>query len=125
MSYRAIYTYAWDLAEAGVEAATAEFHGTRPRHRDDGRKLSCRQVPEASMARPAKSTFPRMVRLFQDTIPRGMARSSRWRTIFLKDRDVLRELCDGPLKTNAWMVLLPQHAARPPCIRRRRSPMLR
>ena len=27
MSYKAIYTYAWDLAEAGVPEAVAEFRG--------------------------------------------------------------------------------------------------
>ena len=27
MSYKAIYTYAWDLAETGVEAAASEFRG--------------------------------------------------------------------------------------------------
>jgi hypothetical protein len=27
MSYRAIYAYAWDLAEAGVPAAVDEFRG--------------------------------------------------------------------------------------------------
>ena len=26
MTYRAIYTYAWDLAEAGIPAAVDEFH---------------------------------------------------------------------------------------------------
>ena len=27
MSYKAIYTYAWDLAESGVAAAVSEFRG--------------------------------------------------------------------------------------------------
>ena len=48
MSYRAIYTYAWDLAEAGVAGGAGRVPRTRPRYGDHRRQLSRRQVPEAA-----------------------------------------------------------------------------
>ena len=48
MSYKAIYTYAWDLAEAGVPRGGRRVPRARARHRDDRRQLPRRQVHAAA-----------------------------------------------------------------------------
>lgn len=105
MSYRAIYTYAWDLAEAGVDAATAEF-----------RNLGLDTVTMAGSYHAGKFLRPHgkagKVYFPEDGTAYFRTDPSRYGVIkpvenhLLKDRDVLRELCAGPLQTNAWMVLL-------------------
>ena len=105
MSYRAIYTYAWDLAETGVDAATAEF-----------RTLGLNTVTMAGSYHAGKFLRPHgkagKVYFPEDGTAYFRTDPSRYGVIkpvenhLLKDRDVLRELCAGPLQTNAWMVLL-------------------
>jgi len=106
MSYRAIYTYPWDLAETGVEAAISEFEGLgldtvtmagayhagkflRP-HGMDGKVY----FPEDGTVyfRPDLSVYGAIK-------PRVSALAG--------ERDVLREVTDhGRMATNAWLVLL-------------------
>ena len=58
MSYRAIYAYAWDVAERGVDAFVAEISRARPRYGDACRRLPRRQVhPPAGQG--GQSLFPR------------------------------------------------------------------
>jgi hypothetical protein len=105
MSYRAIYTYAWDLAETGVDAAVAEF-----------RALGLDTVTMAGsyhagkFLRPHGKTgkvyFPEDGTAYFRTDPTRYGAIKPVENHLLKDRDVLRELCDGPLQANAWMVLL-------------------
>jgi hypothetical protein len=105
MSYRAIYTYAWDLAETGVDAATAEF-----------RTLGLNTVTMAGsyhagkFLRPhgkaGKVYFPEDGTAYFRTDPSRYGAIKPVENHLLKDRDVLRELCAGPLQANAWMVLL-------------------
>ena len=57
MSYKAIYAYAWDLAETGVSEALDRFRRARPRHRHGRRQLPRRQVPAAAW-QAGKVYFP-------------------------------------------------------------------
>lgn len=105
MSYRAIYTYAWDLAEAGVDNAVAEFQA-----------LGLDTVTIAAsyhagkFLRPhgkaGKVYFPEdgTVYFKPDMRRYGAIRPSP-NSVF-GDGAVMRALCDGPMQVNAWMVLL-------------------
>ena len=106
MSYKAIYAYAWDLAEIGVPAAVAKFRNLgldtvsvagsyhagkflRP-HGQAGKVY----FPEDGTVyfRPAESIY--------GAIKPAISRIAR-------QRDVLRELCEsGGMGVNVWLVLL-------------------
>ena len=105
-NYRAIYTYAWDLAEAGVPEAIREFQS-----------LGLNTVTMAASyhagkflrphGRNGKVYFPEDGTAYFKTTP------SRYGTIkpvenhLVASRDILRELTDnGAMAVNAWMVLL-------------------
>ena len=98
MSYQAIYTYAWDLADEGVAAVIGHVSAARPRHGDDRRQLSRRQVPASARQGAERSTSPTTARSISTPTRRAMARSSRSPTASLGERDVLRELTG----TAAW-----------------------
>ena len=106
MSYKAIYTYAWDLAEAGVGAATAEF-------RDLG--LDTVTLAGAYHAgkflRPhgtgGKVFFPEDGTVYFNPDPSRYGAIKPVPNSLLDARDVLRELCEaGTMATNVWLVLL-------------------
>ena len=69
MTYKAIYAYAWDLAETGIGSRRRTIPRARPRHRDHCRQLPCRQV-SAPPRQGGKGVFPRRRNgLFQDRSP--------------------------------------------------------
>lgn len=106
MSYKAIYTYAWDLAETGVAAALDEFRG-----------LGLDTVTIAGSYHAGKFLRPHgksgKVYFPEDGTVYFNADPSRYGAIkpvansLLEKRDVLRELTDaGGMQVNAWLVLL-------------------
>ncbi len=107
MSYRAIYTYAWDLAETGVRAAVGRVPRPRPRHRHHCRELSRRQVPAAAR-QGRQGLFPaRTARSISSPIRRRYGAIKPVANTMLAERDVLRELTrQKDIATNVWLVLL-------------------
>ncbi len=106
MSYKAIYTYAWDLAETGVPAAAAEFRG-----------LGLDTVTIAGSYHAGKFLRPHgkggKVYFPEDGTVYFNADPSRYGAIkpvansMLAKRDVLRELtARSGMATNVWLVLL-------------------
>lgn len=106
MSYKAIYTYAWDLAETGVAAATREF-----------RDLGLDTVTIAGSYHAGKFMRPhgKAGKVFfpDDGTVYFKADPSRYGAIKpvpngpLGDRDVLRELIEeSGMAVNVWLVLL-------------------
>ena len=106
MSYKAIYTYAWDLAETGVPAAAAEFRG-----------LGLDTVTIAGSYHAGKFLRPHgkggKVYFPEDGTVYFNADPSRYGAIkpvansMLAERDVLRELtAKSGMATNVWLVLL-------------------
>jgi hypothetical protein len=106
MSYKAIYTYAWDLAETGLDAAVAEFHG-----------LHLDTVTIAGSYHAGKFLRPHgqngKVAMLEDGTVYFHADPSRYGAIkpvansILNETDVLRDLtARTDIATNAWMVLL-------------------
>lgn len=106
MSYKAIYGYAWDLAETGVGAAIDEFLA-----------LGLDTVTIAGSYHAGKFLRPHgkagKVYFPNDGTTYFNTDASRYGAIkplpnaLLADRDVLRELTDdGRMTTNVWLVLL-------------------
>lgn len=106
MSYRAIYTYAWDLAETGVTAAVAEF-----------RALGLDTVTYAGSYHAGKFLRPHgnrgKVYFPEDGTVYFRADPGRYGAIkpvansLLAGRDVLRELTEAKgIASNVWLVLL-------------------
>jgi hypothetical protein len=106
MSYRAIYTYAWDLAETGTKAAVEEF-----------RRLGLDTVTYAGsyhagkFLRPhghrGKVYFPQDGTVYFKHDPRRYGAIKPIANAMLAERDVLRELSDlKSISTNVWLVLL-------------------
>ncbi len=106
MSYRAIYAYAWDLAETGVAAAVGSF-----------RDLGLDTVTMAASYHAGKFMRPRgksgKVFFPEDGTVYFHADPSRYGAIkpvansLLAAGDVLAELCATPgIAANAWLVLL-------------------
>ena len=106
MSYKAIYTYAWDLAETGVAAAAKEF-----------RDLGLDTVTIAGSYHAGKFMRPHgkagKVYFPDDGTVYFNANSSRYGAIkpvangLLGERDILRELTGtSGMAVNVWLVLL-------------------
>lgn len=106
MSYKAIYSYAWDLAETGVVAAIDEFLG-----------LGLDTVTIAGSYHAGKFLRPHgkagKVYFPEDGTAYFRTDASRYGAIkplpnsMLSERDVLRELTgDGRMAVNVWLVLL-------------------
>jgi hypothetical protein len=106
MSYRAIYTYAWDLVEEGVPAAIRQFHG-----------LGLDAVTYAGSYHAGKFLRPHgksgKVYFPEDGTVYFRADHKRYGAIkpvsnsILKDHDPLRELCvRRDMAANVWLVLL-------------------
>lgn len=106
MSYKAIYTYAWDLADAGVGKACDQFL-----------KLGLDTVTYAGSYHAGKFLRPHgrsgKVYFPQDGTVYFHADHGRYGAIkpvannLLRERDVLRELTDGKrVAVNVWLVLL-------------------
>lgn len=106
MTYRAIYTYAWDLAETGIATAVTEFHA-----------LHLDTVTIAGSYHAGKFLRPHgtggKVAMLEDGTVYFHADPSRYGTIkpiansILKGTDVLRELtARTDIATNVWLVLL-------------------
>lgn len=106
MSYRAIYTYAWDLAEAGVAEAVAGF-----------RQLGLDTVTMAGsyhagkFLRPHGKTgkiyFPEDGTVYFKSDPRRYGAIKPVANSMFASRDVLRELtAQKNTATNVWLVLL-------------------
>lgn len=105
MSYKAIYTYAWDLAEAGVPAAVEEF-----------RDLGLDTVTMAGsyhagkFLRPhgksGKVYFPEDGTVYFRHDPSRYGAIKPVANTILQSRDVLRELTTSGMQVNVWLVLL-------------------
>ncbi len=105
MSYRAIYTYAWDVAEVGVPEYVAQV-----------RSLGLNTATFAGsyhagkFLRPkgtsGKVVFPEDGTAYFRTDPSRYGAIKPVENHLLKDRDVLNELCNSGIAVNAWMVLL-------------------
>ena len=106
MSYKAIYTYAWDLAETGVSSAADEFRG-----------LGLDTVTIAGSYHAGKFMRPHgktgKVYFPEDGTVYFNADTSRYGAIkpiansLLGERDILRELTDkSGMAVNVWLVLL-------------------
>ncbi|HEY7748726.1 MAG TPA: hypothetical protein VH933_08615 [Aestuariivirgaceae bacterium] len=106
MNYKAIYSYAWDLAEEGVSSAVEEF-----------RKLGLDTVTIAGsyhagkFLRPhgkhGKVYFPEDGTVYFKTAPSRYGAIKPVPNSMLAERDVLRELTQtADIRTNVWLVLL-------------------
>src|SRR6516164_2825728 len=106
MSYKAIYAYAWDLAEVGVASAAARF-----------RALGLDTVTIAGSYHAGKFLRPHgeKGRVFfpEDGTVYFNADPGRYGAIkpvansMMRERDILRELIDhGGMNVNVWLVLL-------------------
>lgn len=106
MSYKAIYTYAWDLAEAGVPEAVGQF-----------RALGLDTVTIAGsyhagkFLRPHGKTgkvyFPEDGTVYFKTDPRRYGKIKPVANSLLGERDVVGELTKQKgIATNVWLVLL-------------------
>jgi hypothetical protein len=104
--YRALYTYAWDLAEAGVDKSVEEF-----------KQLGLETVTMAAsyhagkFLRPhgenGKVYFPDDGTVYFRPDPSRYGKIKPVTNAIVDQRDVLRELCDrNDVATNAWLVLL-------------------
>jgi hypothetical protein len=106
MSYKAIYTYAWDLAEEGVGKASDQFL-----------KLGLDTVTMAGSyhagkflrphGRSGKVYFPQDGTVYFKADPARYGAIKPVANTILKERDILRELTDGKrMAVNIWLVLL-------------------
>ena len=105
MSYRAIYAYAWDVAEAGAAQAASAFAS-----------LGLDTVTLAASYHAGKFLRPHgktgKVYFPEDGTVYFKPDMSRYGAVkpvvnsMVGEADVLRDLCKGPLAVNAWMVLL-------------------
>jgi hypothetical protein len=106
VSYKAIYSYAWDLADSGIAAAVAEF-----------RELGLDTVTLAGSYHAGKFLRPHgrsgKVYFPEDGTVYFKANAGRYGAIkpvanrLLKERDVLAELlAERGMKVNVWLVLL-------------------
>ena len=105
-SYRAIYTYAWDLAEAGVDAALGEFRAL-----DLDTVTIAGSYHAGKFLRPhgkaGKVYFPEDGTAYFKTDSKRYGSIKPVENAMLAARDVMRELTDnGSMQINAWMVLL-------------------
>ena len=80
MSYRAIYAYAWDIAERGVGASSTRSRGLGLNTVTLAGSLSRRQVPPAAAGPAARSISPRTAPSISAPIRHATAASSRSRT---------------------------------------------
>lgn len=105
-SYRAIYTYAWDLADAGLDAAILQF-----------RELGLDTVTLAGSYHAGKFLRPHgksgKVYFPEDGTAYFRVTPSRYGAVkpvenrMLAEGDILRELtADGRMQVNSWLVLL-------------------
>jgi hypothetical protein len=106
MSYRAIYAYAWDLAETGVAAATTRFLSlgldtvTIAGSYHAGKFLR----PHGERGRVF---FPEDGTVYFKADPRRYGAIKPVANSILKERDILRELVDHDgMNVNVWLVLL-------------------
>ncbi len=106
MSYKAIYTYAWDLAEEGSGKAVDQF-----------RRLGLDTVTLAGSyhagkflrphGRTGKIYFPEDGTVYFKADPARYGAIKPVPNSMLKERDILRELTDGKrMSVNVWLVLL-------------------
>ena len=106
MSYKAIYAYAWDLAEVGVASAAARF-----------RALGLDTVTIAGSyhagkflrphGRTGKVYFPEDGTVYFRPTERLYGAIKPLVSRAARERDVLRELCEsGEIAANVWLVLL-------------------
>lgn len=104
-SYRSIYTYAWDLAEEGIAQALAEFRGlgldtvTMAASYHAGKFLR-------PHGKSGKVYFPEDGTVYFKTNAARYGAITPVENTMMAGRDVMRELCDGPMHVNAWLVLL-------------------
>ncbi len=106
MSYKAVYDYAWDLADEGVASAVRQFQG-----------LGLHTVTVAGSyhagkflrphGRSGKVYFPEDGTVYFRTDPRRYGAIKPLPNAMLAEHDVVRDLTQtGGIATNVWLVLL-------------------
>jgi len=103
---KAIYAYAWDIAEAGVDWTVGRFHSIGL----DTVTLAA-SYHAGKFLRPhglnGKVYFPEDGTIYFRSDPRRYGVIKPEENSLLQDRDILKELiADGRMRTNAWLVLL-------------------
>ena len=106
MSYRAIYAYAWDIAERGVAAGDPRSRGASASTRSRSPAAIMPENSSGRMGGVERSISPRTARSISGPTRHATARSSRSPTRLVRERDIFRELPTAGLAVNAWMVLL-------------------
>ena len=106
MTYRAIYTYAWDIVDHGLTALIDEISAlgidtlTLAGSYHAGKFLR-------PQGRSGKVYFPEDGTVYFRADPSRYGAIKPVPNSILAERDVLREICDGGrVAANAWMVLL-------------------
>jgi hypothetical protein len=106
MGYKAIYAYAWDLAETGARAALDRFEAlgldtvTMAASYHAGKFLR-------PHAKAGKVFFPQDGTVYFKADPKRYGEIKPVANSLLATRDMMREIADEKrLKTNAWLVLL-------------------
>ena len=106
MSYKAIYAYAWDLAETGVTGAVDQF---RALGLDTVTMAASYHAGKFMRPRGAagKVFFPQDGTVYFHADPAKYGAIKPVANLILNERDVLAELCATKgIATNAWLVLL-------------------
>jgi len=105
MSYRAIYAYAWDIAEAGIPAFADEI-----RVLDLDTVTLAGSYHAGKFIRPhgksGKIYFPEDGTIYFRHDPARYGKIKPIPNSLNASRDIFRELTDAGLAVNAWMVLL-------------------
>ncbi len=106
MTQRAIYTYAWDLAEDGVDDAVERFRASGLNTVAMAGSYHAGKFLRPH-GRPGKVYFPEDGTIYFKASDSDFGEIKPVANSLLAERDVLRELCDQPeLTVNAWMVLM-------------------
>lgn len=109
MASRAMYAYAWDLAEAGVAAVAGEL---RARHIDTITLAASYHAGKfiRPRGRDGKVYFPEDGTVYFRPAPERYDEIEPAPNRMLKERDVMAEVCDAceasGMAANAWLVLL-------------------
>ncbi len=105
MSYRAIYSYAWDVAEVGVPTFAAEAKATGL-----NTVTFAGSYHAGKFIRPKGKTgkvyFPEDGTAYFRIDPQRYGKIKPLENSLLKQQDTLKALCETDIAVNAWMVLL-------------------
>ena len=105
MSYRAIYAYAWDIAEVGVPAFVSE---TKALGLDTVTLAGSYHAGKflRPKGKSGKVYFPEDGTAYFRTVPKRYGKIKPLENSLLEQGDTLKALCGADIAVNAWMVLL-------------------